>query len=73
MGATNIIFSAFADKTVAFKLNHIVQLICFDDSINIKCDFTNDFNMFIKLVDGAYTGGGTRCRDGEDGDCSISD
>ncbi len=63
MGAVNVIFSAFADKTLAFELNHTVQLICFQSSINIKCDFTDDFNMFIKLVDGANPGGGTKCYD----------
>jgi len=63
MGAVNCIFSAFADKTLAFELNHIVKLICFSSSIVDQCDFTDDFNMFINLVDGANAGGGTRCFD----------
>lgn len=32
-GAVNAIFSAFADKTLAFELNHLVKLVCFSSSI----------------------------------------
>lgn len=63
MGAVNALFSAFADKTLAFELNHVVKLVCFESSIKDMCDFTDDFNMFIRLVDGANAGGGTKCYD----------
>lgn len=33
IGAVNAFFSAFADKTLALELNHIVKLICFDSII----------------------------------------
>lgn len=29
IGAVNAFFSAFADKTMGFEYNHIVELICF--------------------------------------------
>jgi len=63
MGAVNALFSAFADKTLAFEFNHIVKLVCFESNIHDKCDFTEDFNTFIKLVDNANPGGGTKCYD----------
>ena len=63
MGAVNAMFSSFADKTLAFELNHIVKLVTFDDKILDKCEFTSDFEMFIKLVDGLNPGGSTRCYD----------
>ncbi len=63
MAAVNALFSAFADKTLAFEFNHIVKLITFSSSINDKCDFTDDFNKFIKLVDDSNPGGGTKCYD----------
>jgi hypothetical protein len=63
MGAVNALFSAFADKTLAFEYNHIVKLVTFASNIQDKCEFTNDFNMFIRLVDGANPGGGTKCFD----------
>lgn len=62
-GAVNAYFSAFADKTMAFELNHLVQLIVFDSKVIAKCDFINDFNTFIQLVDNVNTGGSTRLYD----------
>jgi hypothetical protein len=47
MATVNAIFSAFADKTLAFEFNHIVKLICFDSVVTDKCEFTDDFNKFI--------------------------
>jgi ubiquitin-conjugating enzyme E2 D/E len=66
MGAVNALFSAFADKTLAFEYNHLVKLVCFSSTIEDKCDFMNDFNKFILLVDGADAGGSTRCYDAID-------
>lgn len=66
MGAVNALFSAFADKTLAFEYNHLVKLVCFSSGIYDKCDFTNDFNKFIQLVDGANPGGSTKCYDAID-------
>ncbi|CAD8063375.1 unnamed protein product [Paramecium primaurelia] len=63
IGAVNAFFSAFADKTLAFEFNHIVKLVWFQSFIVDKCEFTNDFNTFIKLVDDASPGGGTKCYD----------
>lgn len=63
IGAVNAFFSAFADKTLAFEFNHIVKLVWFESFIADKCEFTNDFNNFIKLVDDASPGSGTRCYD----------
>lgn len=60
MGAVNAFFSAFADKTMGFEFNHVVQLYCFSNVITKKCEFTDDFNFFIKLVDDANPGGGTK-------------
>ena len=50
-GAVNAFFSAFADKTLAFELNHIIQLITFSKTPEIKNDFNNNFQGFISLVD----------------------
>ena len=47
MGAVNGFFSAFADKTLAFEYNHLVKLVCFDSTIEDKCVFTDDFEVFI--------------------------
>ena len=47
MGAVNAFFSAFADKTIAFEYNHLVKLVCFDSTIEDKCVFTDDFEVFI--------------------------
>lgn len=66
MGAVNALFSAFADKTIAFELNHVVQLFLFDDKVDKMCEFTNDMNMFIHLVDGASTRGCTSLYDALD-------
>lgn len=66
IGAVNAFFSAFADKTLAFELNHIVKLVCFESLITDKCEFTNDFNKFILLVDGVNAHGGTKCFDAID-------
>ncbi|KAL4472088.1 hypothetical protein ABPG72_001086 [Tetrahymena utriculariae] len=63
IGAVNAFFSAFADKTLAYEYNHIVQLYWFDDRIEKKCDFTKDMNHFIKLVDDANPRGSTRLYD----------
>ncbi|CAD8083491.1 unnamed protein product [Paramecium sonneborni] len=63
IGAVNAFFSAFADKTLTFEFNHIVKLVCFESFIADKCEFTNDFNKFIKLVDDASPGTGTKCYD----------
>lgn len=63
MGAVNAFFSAFADKTMGFEFNHVVQLICFNSNIDQKCQFINDFNLFIKLVDSANPGGQTKLYD----------
>ncbi|KAL4469643.1 hypothetical protein ABPG74_004896 [Tetrahymena malaccensis] len=63
IGAVNAFFSAFADKTLAYEYNHIVQLYWFDDRIEKKCEFTKDMNHFIKLVDDANPRGSTRLYD----------
>lgn len=63
MGAVNALFSAFADKTMAYELKHLVQLYTFDDRIEKKCEFTEDMNYFIHLVDGALPRGSTRLYD----------
>lgn len=52
IGAVNAFFSAFADKTLAFECNHLVKLVCFNEQTQDKCDFMNDFEKFIQLVDG---------------------
>lgn len=66
MGAVNAFFSAFADKTLAFEFNHIVKLVWFGSLLFDKCEFTSDFNKFIKLVDDANPGGSTKCYDAID-------
>lgn len=48
---------------MTFEFNHIVKLVCFESFIADKCEFTNDFNKFIKLVDDASPGTGTKCYD----------
>ena len=47
MGAVNCFFSAFADKTLAFEFDHLIQLITFSTLINVKCEFNNNFDKFI--------------------------
>ena len=63
MGATNAFFSAFADKTMAYELNHIVQLLTFNTQTVIECDWNNNFEKFINLVDSSNPGGGTALYD----------
>lgn len=63
MGAVNAFFSAFADKTMAFEYNHIVSLYQFNTQINKLCDFNNNFNKFIQLVDNCDPGGSTKLYD----------
>ena len=71
MGAVNAFFSAFADKTMAFEYNHIVALYQFNQRINKLCDFNNNFNKFINLVDSCDPGGSTKLYDCMD--VAISD
>jgi len=52
IGAVNAFFSAFADKNIAFNLNHIVQLFTFNSTFKKMNEFTEDFESFILLVDG---------------------
>jgi ubiquitin-conjugating enzyme E2 D/E len=63
IGAVNAMFSAFADKTLAYEYNHIVKLVTFNSNITDKCDFISDMDEFILLVDGCKAGGGTSCYD----------
>jgi len=63
MSAVNAFFSAFADKTMAFEFNHLVSLYCFSSKIEKKCDFIDNYTEFIKLVDSANPGGGTKLFD----------
>ena len=62
-GAVNAFFSAFADKTLAFEYNHIVQLFCFNNTTKKMNEFSNDFENFIKLVDSINPDGGTALYD----------
>ena len=62
-GAVNALFSAFADKTLAHNLNHIVQLFTFSTIITKKNEFNNDFENFINLVDGCIPDGCTALYD----------
>ena len=66
MGAVNAFFSAFADKTLAFELNHIIQLIAFSSNIEKKCEFHNNFERFIQLVDDVNPSGCTKLYDAID-------
>ncbi len=59
----NAFFSAFADKTLAFEYNHIVQLYCFSSKIKKMNEFSNDFENFIKLVDSINPSGSTALYD----------
>lgn len=45
------------------ELNHIVQLLIFDNTVRQACDFISDFQVFINLVDGVNTGGSTALYD----------
>ena len=66
MGAVNAFFSAFADKTMAFEFNHIIQLFCFSNNVVKKCDFIDNFNKFIQLVDSCKPQGSTKLYDALD-------
>lgn len=66
IGAVNAFFSAFADKTLAFEYNHVIKLVSFSTNVVDKCDFTSDFNKFIKLVDNCNPGGSTALYDSID-------
>jgi ubiquitin-conjugating enzyme E2 D/E len=63
MGAVNAFFSAFADKTMAFEFNHLVQLYYFSNEIIKMCNFTSNFQEFINLVDSANANGCTKLYD----------
>ena len=63
IGAVNAFFSAFADKTWTNEYNHLISLYQFDHIIEKKCDFMNDMDKFIKLVDDANPRGQTKLYD----------
>lgn len=50
LGAACAFFSAFADKTIAFKLKNVVKLVCFDDKFEEMTQFIDNFDKFIDIV-----------------------
>jgi hypothetical protein len=43
MGAVKAFFNAFADRTMAYNLKHVIALAFFDDKYELKCTFTEVF------------------------------
>ena len=44
MGAVKAFFTAFADRTLAYNLKHVVSLVFFNDQVLEMCDFTENFS-----------------------------
>jgi Mg-chelatase subunit ChlD len=63
MGAVKSFFEAFAYRTIAYNLEHVVSLIFFDDKIEVQCDFTEAIFDFNRLISGAQARGSTKLYD----------
>jgi Mg-chelatase subunit ChlD len=63
MGAVKGFFHAFADRTMAYKLKHVISLVYFDDQYVLKCSFTEAFAQFKDLVNRAKPRGMTALYD----------
>lgn len=63
MGAVKAFFSAFADRTMAYNLKHVISLAYFDDEYVPKCSFTEVFAQFKELVNRAKPRGATALYD----------
>jgi ubiquitin-conjugating enzyme E2 D/E len=53
IGAVKSFFEAFAFRTIAYNLEHVVSLIFFDDKTESQCGFTEaiyDFNQLISIA-----------------------
>lgn len=63
IGAVKSFFEAFAYRTVAYNLEHVVSLYFFDDKIDIQCDFTEAIFDFNRLISEAQPRGSTKLYD----------
>jgi ubiquitin-conjugating enzyme E2 D/E len=63
IGAVKAFFSAFADRTMAYNLKHVISLVFFDDKYELKCSFTEVFAQFKDLVNRAKPRGMTALYD----------
>lgn len=53
LGVVKAFFNAFADRTMAYNLKHVISLAYFDDRYLLKCDYTELFMQFKDLVNKA--------------------
>jgi Mg-chelatase subunit ChlD len=63
IGAVKSFFEAFAYRTIAYNLEHVVSLIFFDDKIEVQCDFTEAIFDFNRLISSANPRGSTKLYD----------
>ncbi len=49
--ATQSFFKAFADRTMAYNFRHVVALVIFNNSIDLRCQFTESFLSFKWHID----------------------
>lgn len=63
IGAVKSFFEAFADRTVAYHLEHVVSLILFNHLTEVKVDFTNSFQDFNSFVANTEPSGSTNLFD----------
>lgn len=61
--ATKSFFKAFADRTQAYNFKHVLSLVIFSNSIEVKCNFTEFFKSFKYHVDKISSTKGTRLYD----------
>lgn len=51
MSAVKEFFHAFANRTMAYDFHHVISLIFFNNSIEVKSDFTEgNFNFSIEVL-----------------------
>ena len=59
IGAVKAFFTAFAERTQAYDLHHVISLIFFNHQIKMICDFTEVLNQFKHYIDTAKANGTT--------------
>jgi len=59
IGAVKSFFEAFAYRTIAYNLEHVVSLFFFDSSVENQCGFTEAIYDFNRLISKAAPRGST--------------
>lgn len=59
IGAVKSFFEAFAFRTIAYNLEHVVSLFFFDHTVENQCSFTEAIYDFNRLIAKAAARGST--------------